>query len=163
MKIPVTIRSIEKRDRPQLKTILKAQNHFKAIEVKVALELIDYALAQPGQEDYNILCAEGANGEVLGYICYGKAPLTDAVYDLYWIVVHPSSWKRGAGTSLLLRAEEDLRRQKARQMLIETSSLPPYEAPRAFYRKQGYKEHARVLDYYAVGDHKLMFAKTLNP
>jgi len=163
VKIPVTIRSIEKRDRSQLKDVLKAQSHFKAIEIKVALELIDYALTQLGQEDYNILCAEEDSGEILGYICYGKAPLTDAVYDLYWIVVHPSSWKRGAGTSLLLRAEEDLRRQKARQMLIETSSLPPYEAPRTFYRKHGYKEHARLSDYYAVGDHKLIFAKTFHP
>jgi ribosomal protein S18 acetylase RimI-like enzyme len=125
------------------------------------LDLIDIALTQPDQEDYIIHIVEGENEQVLGYICYGKAPLTDAVYDLYWIVVHPASWKRGLGTSLLRRAEEDLRRRKARLLLIETSSQPWYEAPRAFYRKHGFSEQARILDYYALEDHKLIFGKTL--
>lgn len=157
------IRKIQPRDRAELKTLLRAQEHFRPEEVRVALELIDIVLLHPGQEDYIVRCAEGVDGEILGYICYGKAPLTDAVYDLYWIVVHPASWNQGMGSSLLRQAEEDLIRRQARLLLIETSSLPSYEAPRAFYRKNGYQEQARVLDYYSQGDHKLIFGKTLAP
>jgi ribosomal protein S18 acetylase RimI-like enzyme len=157
------IRRIEKKDRPALKTILHAQNHFKVPEIQVALEIIDIALAQPNDGDYKILVAEGSEDEILGYICYGKAPLTDAVYDLYWIVVHPVFWNQGTGTFLLRYAEKDLTRRKARCLLIETSSLPPYESPRAFYLKHGYKEMARVTDYYSVGDHKLIFGKNFIP
>jgi len=157
------IRGIEKRDRPGLKVILEAQKHFRPVEVQVALELIDIALTQPGQEDYIIRVAEGEDGQILGYVCYGKAPLTDAVYDLYWIVVNPASWNRGTGTSLLRQAEEELRRRKARLLLIETSSQSSYEAPRAFYAKNGFEEQARVLDYYGIGDHKLILGKTLTP
>jgi len=157
------IRGIEKRDRPRLKAILQAQKHFRPVEVQVALDLIDIALTQPNQEDYIIRIAEGGEGQILGYICYGKAPLTDAVYDLYWIVVDPASWNRGTGTSLLRQAEEELRRRQARLLLIETSSQPSYEVPRAFYRRNGFEEQARVLDYYAIGDHKLIFRKTLTP
>ncbi len=98
------IRRICPHDRPGLKSILRAQQHFKLEETKVALEIIDMVLTHPSQEDYVILCAEGRAGEVLGYICYGKAPLTDAVYDLYWIVVHPASWNQGVGSSLIRRA-----------------------------------------------------------
>jgi len=163
LNLPLRIRRIEKRDRRRLEAILKAQEHFKAEEVQVALELIDIGLTQSGQEDYTIRIAEGVEGQVLGYICYGQAPLTDAVYDIYWIVVHPASWNRGTGTSLLHQAEEEMKRQKARLLLIETSSRPPYEIPQAFYRKHGYEERARILDYYAVGDHKLIFGKVLNP
>jgi len=157
------IRGIEKRDRPGLKAILQAQKHFRPVEVQVALDLIDIALTQPDQEDYIIRVAEGEEGQILGYICYGKAPLTDAVYDLYWIVVNPASWNRGTGTSLLRQAEEELRRRQARLLLIETSSQPSYEGPRAFYRRNGFEEQARVLDYYGMGDHKLIFGKTLTP
>lgn len=155
------IRGIEKRDRPALKTILQAQEHFKPSEIIVALEIIDLALTQPDQDDYSICVAEGEEGDILGYICYGKAPLTDAVYDLYWIVVHPVFWNQGTGTFLLRYAEKDLKGRQARLLLIETSSLPPYETPRLFYLKHQYKELAKVKDYYAIGDHKLIFGKIL--
>jgi ribosomal protein S18 acetylase RimI-like enzyme len=89
--------------------------------------------------------------------------LTDAVYDLYWIVVHPDFWNRGMGTALLLHAEADLKDRQARLLLIETSSLPGYAIPRAFYQKHGYRELARIPDYYAIGDHKLIFGKVLFP
>ncbi len=161
MNVSARIRPLVRRDRPRLGALLKAQTHFRPLEVQIALELIDIGLSQPGQEDYLLYCAEDGQGEVCGYVCYGKAPLTDAVYDLYWIVVHPHSWNQGMGTALLLHAEEDLIRREARLLLIETSSLPSYAIPRAFYRKHGYREQARISDYYALGDHKLIFGKTL--
>jgi ribosomal protein S18 acetylase RimI-like enzyme len=157
------IRKIQPLDRAGLKALLNAQEHFTPEEVKIALELIDIVLAHRSQEDYRILIAEGPAGEILGYICHGKAPLTDAAYDIYWIVVHPAFWNQGLGSSLLCQAEADLKRRRARLLLIETSSKPSYEPPRAFYRKHGYQEQARISDYYAVGDHKLIFGKVLTP
>jgi len=161
MNASLKIRPLLRRDRPRLAALLKAQAHFRPQEVQIALELIDIGLNQPGQEDYLLRCAEDKQGEVRGYVCYGKAPLTDAVYDLYWIVVHPDSWNQGTGSALLRHAEEDLRNQQARLLLIETSSLPAYASPRAFYQKHSYRELARIPDYYAIGDHKLIFGKTL--
>jgi ribosomal protein S18 acetylase RimI-like enzyme len=155
------IRPLRRRDRLALTALLKAQTHFRPAEVQIALELIDLALNQPGQEDYRVRCAEGGQGEIVGYVCYGKAPLTDAVYDLYWIVVHPDYWSRGPGSALLLRTEDEVRHFKARLLLIETSSLSSYARPRSFYLKHGYRELARIPDYYAVGDHKLIFGKAL--
>jgi ribosomal protein S18 acetylase RimI-like enzyme len=157
----VKVRRIQPPDRPGLKALLNAQTHFHSEEIRVALELIEIALAHPGEEDYVILCAGGKEGDILGYVCFGKAPLTDAVYDIYWIVVHPAYRKRGVGSSLLFQAEEEMKRRHARLLLIETSSTPPYEAPRAFYRKHGYLEIAQLRDYYRRGDHKIIFGKTL--
>jgi GNAT superfamily N-acetyltransferase len=160
MNFPFKIRPLLRRDRLALNVLLKAQAHFRPAEVQIALELIDLALDPPGQEDYLIRCAEDGREEIVGYACYGKAPLTDAVYDLYWIVVHPDSWSRGAGSALLLQTEDEVKRFKARLLLIETSSLPSYARPRSFYLKHGYRELARIQDYYAVGDHKLIFGKS---
>ena len=160
MNFPFKIRPLLRRDRFSLVSLLKAQDHFRPVEIQIALELIDLALDQPAQGDYLIRLAEENQGQVLGYACFGKAPLTDAVYDLYWIVVHPDFWSRGPGSALLLKAEEEVKRLKARLMLIETSSLPSYARPRSFYLKNGYREIARIPDYYAVGDHKIIFGKT---
>ena len=157
----VKIRRIQPQDRPGLKALLHAQSHFRPEETRVALELIDIALAHPDEEDYIILCAEEGEGEIRGYICYGKAPLTEAVYDVYWIVVHPAYGSQGTGTSLLRQAEGELTRRQARLVLIETSSTPPYAIPRAFYGKHGYREQARILDYYRPDDHKIIYGKTL--
>jgi GNAT superfamily N-acetyltransferase len=160
MKPFIKIRPLRPGDRLALVSLLKAQDHFRPAEIQIALELIDLALDQPKQGDYLVRCAEGGGGEVLGYACFGKAPLTDAVFDLYWIVVHPDAWSRGPGPALLLRAEEEVKGLKARLLLIETSSLPSYARPRSFYLKHGYGEIARIPDYYAPGDHKLIYGKT---
>lgn len=157
----VKIRRIQPQDRPSLKALLRAQSHFHPEEIRIALELIDIALAHPGEEDYMILCVEEGEGEIRGYICYGKAPLTEAVFDIYWIVVHPAYWSQGIGSSLLRQAEVELVRRQARLLLIETSSTPPYAIPRAFYGKHGYREQARILNYYRPGDHKIIYGKTL--
>ena len=41
----------------------------------------------------------------LGYHCTGKRPLTDAVYDMYWIVADPESQIKGIGTKFVEHAE----------------------------------------------------------
>ncbi len=156
------IRPLEEKDWTAVKNIVKAQNHFRPAEIRVALEIVDLALKQPNEEDYVIRLVEGGDGEVLGYICYGKAPLTDAVYDLYWIVVHPVYQNQGAGSLLLNYAQQDLKRRQARLLLIETSSLPAYAKPRAFYTKNGFQEIARIKDYYEKGDDKIIFGKVLS-
>lgn len=46
-------------------------------------------------------------------------------------------------------------------VLTETSSQPSYEATRRFYERSGYAEIARVPDFYAVGDDKVVLVKGL--
>lgn len=156
------IRPIQGKDWKALKNIVHAQDHFRPTEILVALEIIDLALKQQNEEDYIIRLVEGEEHEILGYVCYGKAPLTDAVYDLYWIIVHPAYQNQGVGSFLLNYAQQDLKRRQARLLLIETSSLLAYAKPRAFYSKHGFQEIARIKDYYEKGDDKIIFAKFFN-
>ncbi|MGQ9693507.1 MAG: GNAT family N-acetyltransferase [Thermodesulfobacteriota bacterium] len=156
------IRPLEKNDWTMLKNIVQAQGHFRPAEIRVALEIIDLALKLQNEEDYIIQVVEGEEHEIWGYVCYGKAPLTDAVYDLYWIIVHPAYQNQGAGSLLLDFAERDLKRRQARLLLIETSSLPAYAKPRAFYAKHGFREIARIKHYYEPGDDKIIFGKFFN-
>lgn len=133
---------------------------FTEIEVRCALELIDTYLNVAGQKDYIIDCAVNKADQPIGYVCYGPTPLTDGTYDLYWIAVDPAYHSRGVG-SLLIEHVEQMLRSRGRLLLIETSSLPKNQAARQFYLRHHYREAARVADFYAEGDDRVIYAKRL--
>lgn len=54
-----------------------------------------------------------------------------------------------------------LRRGGERLLLVETSATATFDGTRAFYRRLGYAEEARVRDYYAEGDDMVLFRKAL--
>ena len=68
----------------------------------------------------------------------------------------------GVGSRLLQEVERRLALQDARLVIIETSSLPHYAPTRTFYERRGYQVVARVPDFYAQGDDRLIFAKRIH-
>ncbi|MFA6598691.1 MAG: GNAT family N-acetyltransferase [Ignavibacteriaceae bacterium] len=154
------IRKLKQADRPALETILRKTNNFHSEEVDVALELIDIALLHDGQSDYHIFVYED-KGRISGYHCTGKRPLTDGVYDLYWIVVDPEISGKGIGKKLVQHAETFVRERNGRWLLAETSSKELYLATQKFYFKNEFSIVAQINDFYAVGDALLVFGKYL--
>jgi aminoglycoside 6'-N-acetyltransferase I len=152
------IRKLKAEDRPILLDILSNIAQFNNAEVDVAMELIDIALFRPDQQDYFIYVLE-EDGKVLGYHCTGKRPLTDGVYDLYWIVVDPNIHGKGLGSLLLMHAEEIVINNKGRWLLAETSSKDNYCATREFYMKKGYSIVAQINDFYSINDNLIIFGK----
>jgi len=147
-------------DKPLIMTILQNTPEFKPSEVTVAEELIDSYLADSYRSGYHILVAE-VDSIVAGYVCYGPTPLTEGTWDIYWMAVAPQMQGQGIGTALLESAEQKIKKAKGRLALIETSSLPAYEKTRRFHVRRGYELIARVPDFYAPGDDKLILQKRL--
>ena len=67
-----------------------------------------------------------------------------------------------AGGALVDHIEEELSRGRARLLLVETSGLMDFEAARAFYSRHGFALEARISDYYASGEDKLIYVKKLS-
>ncbi|MBI3961785.1 MAG: GNAT family N-acetyltransferase [Deinococcus sp.] len=155
------IRPVEKQDRAPLAALLAATENFTPQEVAVALELIDSALEHPEKDEYWVQVAE-EGGPIVGYVCYGPTPMTDRTFDLYWVAVHPSKRGQGIGKALTSHVEALLRAKTARLLLIETASKESYQATRRFYLDQGYREVARIKDFYADGDDRVIYAKRLD-
>ena len=151
---------LEARHRGPVEALLRATAVFREDEIAVALEVLDSYLARPGQ-DYTAVGAFNPGGDLLGYSVVGPTPCTLGTWDLYWIAVSPGIQGKGVGTTLLQEVEGRLTRSNARQLIIETSSRPPYDPTRAFYLKRGYREVARVPDFYEAGDHRVIYAKSL--
>lgn len=154
------IRQIKQSDREQLLEILKAINTFKEEDINVALELIDITLNSSDQDDYHIFVCEEED-IVLGYHCTGKRPITDAVYDLYWIVVHPDAAGKGIGKKLLAHSEEFVAEKNGRWILAETSSKETYEATRLFYIRNNYNVIAQIEHFYSFNEALVIFGKYL--
>jgi ribosomal protein S18 acetylase RimI-like enzyme len=155
---PLRIGPVERHHRARLAEILSRTKVFRREEVDVALELFDESLSDP---DYLFLGAFTPENELVGYACYGPTPGTDRTWDLYWIAIDPSMQGTGGGTTLLSEVERRLRELDARMLVVETSSRPDYEATRAFYTRRGYDEAARVGNFYAPDDDRIIYTKRL--
>jgi ribosomal protein S18 acetylase RimI-like enzyme len=156
------IRKLKHEDRDQIKKILIDTHHFNDEEIKVALELIDICLNDEKQQDYVIYVYEDdAMKKAEGYICYGRRPLTEWTYDLYWIAVDPNTHGRGIGSNLVRHMENDLKAGGGRIILIETSGKDEYENERRFYTKNGYEVQTAIKDFYRSGDDLFVYRKYL--
>jgi ribosomal protein S18 acetylase RimI-like enzyme len=159
------IRPLAKRDREPVRTILENAGNFTAKEIETALELVDEWLAHGEDSGYLTYVLESTNDPfpVLGYVCFGEAPLTTGSYDLYWIAVDTKHHRGGFGRTLVQFAEQEIARRGGRMLLIETSSQETYGATIAFYEGTGYALIARIKDYYKPGDDKLIFCRRFEP
>lgn len=157
----ITIRQLQPEHRERLARLIEERGIFPKYEIGVALEVIDDALRFPERGDYRVFCAFEAADRLAGYICFGRIPLTDACYDLYWIVVDERYSGKGIGRALIDHMERLARMQGARRIYIETSSLPVFAPARSFYKKHQYEVVSVLTDFYRRGDHKMVFMKDL--
>jgi len=152
----VRLAALSREHRARLHSILVSTGSFSDDEIKVALELFD-----DGAPDYEFIGAF-VDGALMGYACFGPTPATDGTWDLYWLAVYPAAQGRGIGRALVQWIEQDLGRRGARLLVVETSSRADYEHTRSFYARGGYKEAARVKDFYNVADDRIIFTTRLS-
>src|SRR6185436_2488285 len=139
------------------------ENPFRPEEVSCALELLAAVLAPPEGNTYEarVLCDDA--DRPIAYGCFGLTPMTDATYDLYWLVTSARHRGAGLGSALLGEIEGELRERGGRTVRVETSSLEGQGGARRFYLRAGYEEVGRIRDFYRPGDDLCTLAKRLTP
>ncbi len=153
------IRKLINKDKERVEKILVATKMFTEEEINVAVELIDEFLNQGENSGYEIYSAVDDYDNAIGYICFGKRPLTLATFDIYWIAVDPNSQGNGIGKNLMKFAEQKIKQMGGNLILVETSSQEKYQKTRAFYKSCGYAEIARIKNFYKPNDDLIIFAK----
>jgi ribosomal protein S18 acetylase RimI-like enzyme len=152
------LRPLSAADRRRIEEITRAVRVFRDVEVPVALEVFDGAVA--GSPDYIALGAT-LDERLVGWICWGPTPCALGTYDLYWMAVDPAAQAAGIGTALLREMEGRLA-GSARLIVVETAGRPDYRPTRAFYEARGYRKAAVIPDFYAPGDDQVVYVKTLS-
>ena len=162
----IRIRPIQSSDSEEIRTLLRRVSVFEPHEIAVAEELVAESLG--GNRDYVINIAKKADDDgsadgagIVGYVCHGHNPVTDAIYDVYWIAVDPAAQGLGVGRALVACAESCVREAGGRGLVIDTSSRDIYQPARRLYERCGYQRVAEIADYYKPGDGLVVYMKLL--
>lgn len=155
----MTIRSARRSDLPAFKRIIDATGLFPSEmldDMAADIEAID------GDERWLATLADGDEDTAPIALAYCTPErMTDGTWNLLLIAVHPEHQGRGVGRALMTHVEGLLAAQGVRVLLVETSGTDEFDRTRAFYRGLDYDEEARIRDYYAAGDDKIVFRKAL--
>ena len=173
--LPGALRSdVRPDDAAAVREVVASTGFFHNFEIDVAVELVQERLGQGLASGYHFVFADDPHTQMaVGYACFGQIPCTAGSFDLYWIAVHDRWRGRGLGTRLMSEAERAMAAgvpdesgrglAVARRVYVETSSTLRYEPTRQFYVRCGYAQEARLQNFYAEGDDKLVLVKVLNP
>lgn len=141
--------------------LVRSTGLFNDEELGIAIELVDERLEKGEASGYDFLFAQ-TDETTLGYACYGRTPGTRFSWDLYWIVVDREVQGVGIGSRLLREVEARVRAAGGRQIWVDTSGREQNEPTLIFYLHNGYRHAARLEDFYAPDDDKLILVKPLD-
>ncbi len=144
----------------RVRALVASTGFFNPVEVEVATDLVTERLTKGVRSGYHFVLAERGSS-LVAYACYGPIEGTQGSFELYWIAVAPEEQKRGLGAEVYARAEAAMRKAGAKSIYTDTSSSDRYAGTRGFYRRMGFREEARLPDFYAPGDGKIIYVKPL--
>ena len=101
------------------------------------------------------------DGAAVG-LCYTvPEELTDGTWNMLALAIRPDLQGKRLGTELVAAAEQHLRSKGQRILIVDTSGTDEFALTRKFYARNGYDGEARIRDFWAAGDDKVIFRKAL--
>lgn len=143
-------------DIPSLMIVLDETQLFPS---EMLPDMLSEFLARDGSQE--IWLTGELAGAVVAFCYAAPEPLTEGTWNMLALAVHPSRQGAGCGGAVVASLEATLKRAGHRVMIAETSGKDEFARTRAFYRRQGYVEEARIRDFWARGDDKVVFWKSL--
>lgn len=134
---------------------------FRPSEMEILEEVLRDCFLDP-TKGYHFVEFE-AEGRIDAFAVYGRAPMSDWAWDLYWIVVRKSLQGKGMGRRILENLEKLAVSVTGRVILrAETSGRQEYDAQRHFYLRTGFSEAGRIQDFYEEGDDLVTYCKFIS-
>jgi ribosomal protein S18 acetylase RimI-like enzyme len=153
--LPGAIRPVKPDDLPALKTVIDATGLFPSAMLDDMMA--GYLGGEVGNEFWLTIDDDGP----IAVAYYMPERMTQGTWNLLLIAILPDHQGQGQGAALVAHIEQALQARGERVLLVETSGLPSFDRMRAFYRKCGYDEEARIRDFYQAGEDKIIFRKAL--
>ncbi|MEM8795185.1 MAG: GNAT family N-acetyltransferase [Pseudomonadota bacterium] len=150
------IRPTKSEDIPALRKVVKETGLFP---VDMLPDMLQPFLA--GQTDETVWLTCDLNGTAIGFCFAEPEEMTEGTWNMLAIAVLPEYQGTGAGRLIVKRLEEGLKARGQRVLIVDTSGTDEFSGTREFYRKTGYTEEARIRDFWAAGDDKVVFWKAL--
>jgi len=152
----MNIRPTRHSDLADLQEVLDGTELFPS---EMLPEMIGNFLSGDKSSDQWLRCE--VDGKAVGF-CYAvPEELTDGAWNMLALAVVPLLQGKGHGGALVAQLEATLRGCGQRLLIAETSGVDAFALTREFYHKNGYTEEARIRDFWAAGDDKIVFWKSL--
>jgi GNAT superfamily N-acetyltransferase len=152
------IRETKLGDKRALLQIVQDSGQFDAD----GLAHVEATLDSHFAEDSGALWLTADDGEPIGVAFCNPEPVTVGTWNLLMLWTRKDREGQGFGAALVAEIEKRLRTFGARLLIVETSGLPEFETARAFYTKCGFLHEATIKEFFATGDHKLVYTKALS-
>ena len=149
------VRPLRAEDLPALKAVIDAVALFPSAMLD---DMTAPFLAGEAAEERWLTFDDG-HPVALAY--YVPERMTDGTFNLLLIAARPDRHGQGIGATLMAQVEADVAARGGRVLLVETSGLDAFARTRGFYRSIGYDEEARIREFYAAGEDKVVFRKAL--
>jgi GNAT superfamily N-acetyltransferase len=130
--------------------------------VACAIELLEAVLDPPEGNTYEARILVDEADRPCSYACFGHTPMTEATFDLYWMVTADEHRGKGLGAQLLKAVEAELAGRKVATIRVETSSLEGQGGALRFYERCGYRVAGTIADFYRPGDDLITLIKRLD-
>ncbi len=153
------------KDLAQIRQLIASSGYFSGEETELAEEVARDGLSGGPESGYSFVFADipdSGGSRVAGYACYGHIPCTGGSFDLYWLAVQDVCRGQGIGRKLMNAVEKSVVSAQGRKLFVETSSRSQYASTRGFYAACGFREEARLLDYYLKGEDMVVFSKVFS-
>ncbi len=150
------IRPTQHQDITALQEVLNGTGLFPG---EMLPDMLSGYLSNAESPDIWLTCE--ADGTPIGF-CYAvPEAFAEGTWNMLAIAVLPTRQGGGCGRAITKHLEAHLKARGERILLVDTSGTEAFAQTRAFYRKNGYTEEARIRDFWAAGDDKVVFWKSL--
>jgi ribosomal protein S18 acetylase RimI-like enzyme len=150
------IRPTRQDDVPALQEVLHGTELFPA---EMLPAMVRGYLTSDESADIWLTCE--TDGKAGGF-CYAvPEELADGAWNMLALAVLPSKQGNGCGGAIAQHLEVELKTRGQRILIADTSGADTFAKTREFYRGNGYVEEARIRDFWAKGDDKVVFWKSL--
>ncbi len=154
----MTIRPTSANDIPALQSVVEVAGLFPG---ELLPAMVSGFLSDDPSDEVWLTCE--LEGRVVG-VCYAvPEKLTEGTWNMLAIAVHPDMQGAGLGSAMTQHLECQLQREGHRLLIADTSGAAAFDRTRDFYRRNGYAEEARIRNFWAAGDDKVIFTKALQP
>lgn len=101
------------------------------------------------------------DGKAAGFCYTVPEEMTVGTWNMLALAILPELQGNGLGKALVRAAEDHLRSNNQRILIVDTSGTDEFSGARDFYAQIGFTEEARIRDFWAPGDDKVTFRKAL--
>ena len=150
------IRQVVQNDLSDLKNIIDSNELFPSDMLD---DMIKPFFQQGNENEFWLVYEQDKMSIAVAY--FAPERMTNGTYNFLLIAVHKDFQGLGIGKKILDHVETFLKELGNRILLVETSGLPEFERTRAFYIQNEYRMEARITEFYAKGEDKIIFWKSL--